>query len=296
MASTKTASFRAISSREGLTYTEWDPIKLFLCYPGYSFALIILNQPIRDEALLRDLWGVAETRVAADGGANQIHDLNMGCVARDEVAPQGFQGYFTNLDTIIGDLDSLSIDARHFFSTNYPECRIIHDQDQFSTDFTKAVRHVRREFPGRDIVCMGGLGGRVDQGLSQLHHLYMFQSSPTYADGRMYFVSGESLTFLLKGGGWHHIRVRDPCVNISNSHRMTGEPFAKYVGILPVKEPSVITTRGLEWDVENWPTEFGGQISTSNHVRPETEVVEVETTNDVLFTIALKPVLDPHII
>lgn len=66
--------------------------------------------------------------------------------------------------------------------------------------------------------------------------------------------------------------------------------FAKWVGILPVKEPSRIWTKGLEWDVEDWPTEFGGQMSTSNHVLPETEVVEVRTTRDVLFTIALRDV------
>jgi thiamine pyrophosphokinase len=64
--------------------------------------------------------------------------------------------------------------------------------------------------------------------------------------------------------------------------------FGKYVGIIPIREPSKITTKGLEWDVQDWETEFGGQISTSNHVVPETQVVEVRTTKDVLFTIALK--------
>jgi thiamine pyrophosphokinase len=52
--------------------------------------------------------------------------------------------------------------------------------------------------------------------------------------------------------------------------------------------PSRITTRGLEWDVTDWETRFGGRMSTSNHVLPETEVVEVETTEDVLWTIALR--------
>ncbi|KAI1637885.1 thiamine pyrophosphokinase [Biscogniauxia mediterranea] len=293
--SPQTDSSRTISDGEPYNI-EWNPIRLFLADPGYSFALVILNQPIRDEALFRDLWGVAETRVAADGGANHVHELNIECIARDEVAIPGFQGYFTNLDTIIGDLDSLSIDTRHFFITHFPQCRIIQDPDQDSSDFTKAVRHVRREFPEQDIVCMGGLGGRVDQGLSQLHHLYMFQTSLTYRDGRMYLVSGESLTFLLKGGHvCHRIRVRDPDADFSTSHRLTGDPFAKYVGIIPIGGPSFITTRGLEWDVENWETEFGGQMSTSNHVLPQTEVVEVETTNDVLFTIAFKQVLDSHI-
>jgi thiamine pyrophosphokinase len=151
----------------------------------------------------------------------------------------------------------------------------------------------RRESPGRAIVCMGGLGGRVDQGLSQVHHLYLFQKSPTYADGRMYLVSGDSLSFVLKGGRRHRIRVREPGLEVAGAfRRVSADLFAKHVGIIPVGEPAVISTRGLEWDVQDWSTAFGDRISTSNHVLPETEVVEVQTNKDVLFTIALKQVAD----
>ncbi|KAI5919153.1 thiamine pyrophosphokinase [Camillea tinctor] len=282
-------------SQEERRNIDWNPIRLFLGMSGYSFALIILNHPIRDIAMFKDLWDVAKTTVAADGGADHVHDLNVETSSREVDIP-GYYGQFTNLDIIIGDLDSVSMEARDFFTTRFRKCRIIEDPDQDSSDFTKAVRYVRRAFPHQDIVCMGGLGGRVDQGLSQLHHLYMFQTSPTYAEGRMYLVSGESLTFLLKGGNvCHRIRVRDPDAEFPTTYRLTGDPFGKYVGIVPVGGPSVITTRGLEWDVENWETKFGGRMSTSNHVLPTTDVVELETTHDVLFTIAFKQPLDSHI-
>jgi thiamine pyrophosphokinase len=191
----------------------------------------------------------------------------------------------------------LSGETRSYYeSRSKTKTQVIRDPDQYSTDFTKAVRYVREHhFPSSptsagigvettrqasDIVAVGGLGGRVDQGLSQLHHLYLFQAHPRYADGRMYLFSGESLTFLLKAGH-HRVRVRsdDP---------EPEEVFGKHVGILPVGEPSRITTRGLEWDVTDWETAFGGQLSTSNHVLPDTRVVEVQTTRDVLFTIALR--------
>ncbi|KAI0880598.1 thiamine pyrophosphokinase [Annulohypoxylon maeteangense] len=272
------------SSKEKIT--EWYPIRQFLNYPGYDFALVILNQPIIDECLFKDIWSIAKTCVAADGGANHVYDLNRKSLTKEGQNPSS-AGDYVNLNTIIGDLDSLSDEAKTFFTTKPANCTIIHDPDQYSTDFTKAVRLVRKDFPGKDIVCMGGLGGRVDQGLSQIHHLYLFQTSPTYADGKMFLLSGESLSFLLKAGK-HCIHVREPNIAVTNFARMSGDPFAKYVGIIPVKEPSVITTKGLEWDVEDWPTEFGGQMSTSNHVLPETEVVEIKTTKDVLFTIALK--------
>lgn len=179
---------------------------------------------------------------------------------------------------IIGDLDSLDDNVRQYYTSNGRQTEIKYDGDQYSTDFTKAVAHIRSTRPGPvDIVAMGGLGGRVDQGLSQLHHLYLFQEDPQYAQGRMFLLSGESLTFLLKKGA-HRIHVRSG----------GGDVFGKYVGIIPVKEPGTISTKGLEWDVTDWKTEFGGRMSTSNHVLPETEVVEVKTTADVLFTIALK--------
>lgn len=128
-----------------------------------------------------------------------------------------------------------------------------------------------------DIAAVGGLGGRVDQGLSQLHHLFSYQPGAAYDGGRIYLVSEESVTVLLKAGKHVvHVREGDEAV------------FGKQVGILPIREPSVITTRGLEWDVEGWETAVGGRLSTSNHVLPESKVVEVETSKDVLFTISLK--------
>ncbi|KAI5856771.1 thiamine pyrophosphokinase [Durotheca rogersii] len=269
-----------------VTYTEWHPIRQLLSYAGYDFALIILNQPIHDEGLFSDLWRTAKTRVAADGGANHVYDLY-------RKSPSTSAGAYINLNTIIGDLDSISDEARSFYAAKPACCTIIRNPDQYSTDFTKAVRYVREKFPGKDILCMGGLGGRVDQGLSQLHHLYIFQTSPTYADGKIFLLSGESLSFLLKAGG-HRIHVREPGAVTTDFVRVTGDPFAKHVGIIPVGRPSVITTKGLEWDVENWPTEFGGQMSTSNHLLPETSVVEIETTTDVIFTIALKRAPDAN--
>lgn len=156
---------------------------------------------------------------------------------------------------------------------------MIHDTDQNSTDFGKAINFARREYTdGIDIVALGGIGGRVDQGLSQLHHLYLFQKEPAYAKGRIYLLSGSSLTFLLKAGR-HRIQVRE-----EDGENLV---FGKHVGIIPLKEPSRITTKGLEWDVTDWETQMGGNLSTSNHVLPETRWVEVQTTTDVLFTIAL---------
>lgn len=113
----------------------------------------------------------------------------------------------------------------------------------------------------------------MDQGVSILHHLY--KAPEIYPQGRIYLVSISAITFLLTAGT-HQIIVKNPQAPV----------LGKNIGILPVGMPAKITTKGLKWDVENWDTRFGGQLSTSNLVR-EAEVT-VTTSADVLFTIDLE--------
>ena len=195
------------------------------------------------------------------------------------------------MDAICGDLDSIRPDVREYFANR--GVKILWDADQYSTDMTKCLRYVREEAPmgtnfegegngpnpasqkeHLDIAIFGGLGGRADQAFSQLHHLYVYANEdPTVSQGDLYLITPESVVFLLEKG-----------LNKIHTPLDTGF-FKENVGIIPVAKPSVITTRGLEWDVTNWPTEFGIQISTSNHIK--SDIVEVETTERVLFTLEL---------
>lgn len=273
--------------------TIWHPADIFSSNPvGYKgFAVIVLNQQLEDQvAFYSQVWKNAVYHVGADGGANCVHDLNASNLENKNVL---------NLETVIGDLDSLRSDVKQYWHERGSE--IIFDPDQYSTDMTKAVKYVKSfEIPRegeltpskdesgadklqkikdgleiKDIVCIGGLGGRVDQAMSALHHLYIFQKESDYASGKMFLLSSEAITFVLKSGK-HKIKVRES---------FPGMGLGKNIGIIPLKEPSMITTEGLKWDVKNWPTEFGGQMSTSNHVQEDW--VTVETTRDVLFTIDL---------
>ncbi|ATY60713.1 thiamine pyrophosphokinase, putative [Cordyceps militaris CM01] len=247
---------------------EWHPARYLQASDlADDFALLVLNQPLKNGTSLRKLWNNASVRVAADGGANRLYELS------------SFQGKFSNLQAIIGDLDSLTPIVREFYSSQPQPAQVIHDRDQESSDFGKAIKWIRDSYK-MDIVALGGIGGRVDQGISQLHHLYLFQPGTGYDEGRIFLLSGSSLTFLLKTGR-HLIHVRE-----DGEH----DVFAKHVGIVPLREPSHITTRGLEWDVTDWMSQIGGKISTSNHILPGTKHIEIETTKDVLFTIALRQV------
>ena len=193
-------------------------------------------------------------------------------------------------DAIVGDLDSLSAGTE----AHYRErgVQVVKDPDQYSTDFTKCLRWIRGEVGRRrregqsqqgasdtdnnedndcmtmDVVVLGGLGGRVDQGFSQIHHLYMAETELELLQGRIYLLSEQSLSFVLANG--------------QNVIHLEPGYFGENVGIIPVLGRALITTKGLEWDVEDWPTEFGGQVSTSNHIRSDLIEIKFEGPQPLL--------------
>ncbi|KAL3462327.1 thiamine pyrophosphokinase [Aspergillus heterothallicus] len=305
---------------------EWDPTQFFREEENKTpppFALVVLNQPINEIALsvLRDH---ALTTVCADGGANRFFESAMSRGLQDTDIP----------DTIIGDLDSIRPEIRgHYAKLGV---NIVQDEDQYSTDFTKSLRYLRDneerilssastksskahpiitadpasgERRRLEILILGGLGGRVDQAFSQIHHLYVMNqqqsaSGEGSSSGHLYLISEESITFILQPGQniIHAPKTNRPDLinstvsetsdevnSESRRHLLDGKEnnylLEENVGIVPLSGPARITTSGFQWDVEDWATEIGGQISTSNHIRAE--VLHVKTNVPVLFTVEL---------
>lgn len=171
--------------------------------------------------------------------------------------------------------------------------RIIEDPDQYSTDLKKCLKYINDQAkiwleedgsdrngpePSRtlrpDVAIFGSLGGRADQAFSQLHQLYAVNDAEFTMLGDLYLVTRESIMFVLeKGRNSILAPVRAQCLT-------------KNVGIIPLGGPSRITTHGLEYDVTDWHTAFGDKVSTSNYI--VNTIVEVETTDKVLFTVELE--------
>lgn len=290
---------------------EWRPASYISsqqrreCFPdepANPYALIILNQPISNTAVFSEAYNDGECIlsmcaccsanvsrsaryvVCADGGANQFHEFPR---ERYQSIP------WRDPDAICGDLDSIYTRVKEYYQAQ--RVPIITEPDQFSTDFTKCLKYIEKKFNkyigdenispedrrsrhhGLDIAVIGGLGGRADQAFSQLHHLFAASGDPSLVRGDIYLITPESIIFVLEKG---LNRIYTP---------VSADLLTENVGIIPLGRPAVITTRGLEWDVIDWPTEFGGQLSTSNHIR--SEVIEVETSERVIFTVelAVKP-------
>lgn len=238
--------------------------------PGASapddVALIILNSPLASYPYFRRLYDHASLRICADGGANRVSELLRGALPQSDA----LGSLRTALPSLIhGDLDSILSEVREQYESLGVE--VSEDPDQYSTDFGKAIKQVMKRMSSvRDILVLGSIGGRVDQGLGLLGELYREQKV-NHPGVRFWFFSEASVSTILTPG-------------VTTLHTPLCEGLIKRnVGILPLYGPSVITTKGFEWDVTDWQTEMGGNVSTSNHIVAD-EVV-VETSNDVLFTV-----------
>ena len=169
--------------------------------------------------------------------------------------------------------------------------RVFKDDNQYKTDLMKCLKVVADEVVAqgirhpellerRDVAIFGSLSGRADQAFSILNYLYVCEGdsrSPSRAPSliirTLYLITPESIIFCLPDGENEiHTPVRPGALGES-------------VGIIPLGIPATITTKGLEWDVENWRTGFGGQLSTSNHIK--SDVVAINTTEKVLFTVEI---------
>ncbi|KAL5340343.1 thiamine pyrophosphokinase [Aspergillus crustosus] len=312
---------------------EWDPTQFFRedIPTTPLFALVVTNQPLNEKAL-SVLRRHARIIVCADGGANRFFEWAKSRGEESTDIP----------NTIIGDLDSIRPEVRSHYANL--GVTIIEDDDQYSTDLTKSLRYLREHekeialssslalsstqqdskpalenqehHEPLSTLILGGLGGRVDQAFSQIHHLYLMnQENSNHASekgengrtaGTMYLISEESITFILQPGKntIHVPRTNIPSTTSPSSQTPTQpqpqlqlqkqdqnqnqtHPYLleENIGIIPLTGTDYLTTSGFEWDVENWKTEIGGLLSTSNHIRAET--VTVETRGPVLFTVEL---------
>lgn len=125
----------------------------------------------------------------------------------------------------------------------------------------------------REILVLGTFAGRVDQGLGLLHE--MFREEMKDSGLRFWLFSECNVSFILKDT---HSVIRG---------LLSSRSFTENVGIIPVYGPATITTSGLEWDVQDWGTQMGHRVSTSNHVKADE--VRICTNAPILFTIERSP-------
>jgi thiamine pyrophosphokinase len=112
-----------------------------------SRVLIFVNGELPSLEAARGLVRPDDVLIAADGGLRHILALGL--------TPH----------SIVGDLDSVSMDLQHLIDQGVQVLKYSHDKDE--TDVELALRHALTMNPGQ-IMIVGALGGRLDQTLGNI--------------------------------------------------------------------------------------------------------------------------------
>jgi len=234
--------------------------------PLKKSALIVLNQPF-SLGLLWRLWKASSWKACADGGANRLHD--------------SFSGELEDLrirflpDLIKGDFDSIREDVKEYYLSK--GVVVVQDRDQDTTDLMKCVSSLsdlesQTDWVEHDVIILGGLSGRLDQTVHTLSYLHKLRKRRQ----SVFAITDDNVAWVLDSGE-HEISI---------NHKALG----KTCGLLPVGVGStILTTRGLRWNLTDHPSNFDGMVSTSNHLVPEEPVVYVKTTEPIWWTVELRP-------
>lgn len=252
-----------------------------------ALTLLLLNTSLHNIDL-RHLWSRSHLRVCADGGANRLYDY-----FDDDERPHYVPHY------IVGDLDSLRPEVRTYYAQLATV--VLVQLSQYSSDFTKAIKTaiihhsdlqhqltlpmdecdglsqiislVRTMHPFT-ILIAGGMDGRFDQTFQLINQLFTLHHQYTHL--KIYLVTGADVVFLVPKGVTY---VAYSGRSGFNSH----DPVPK-CGLLPFRGEVTLNTQGLLYDVENWVSRVGGDVSSSNGVVGTTGFV-VESSDDIIMNV-----------
>lgn len=223
--------------------------------------VILLNTDLPVNLGLR-VWRQVATnkeslRLCADGATDRLHKELLHC-ALEDVAPRD------RPDVVIGDLDSITPKTREFYQS-CEETKVIKVEDQNSTDFTKAIKYLAKAHPdsARDIIVLGGIGGRLDQTFSTFNSLFLGR--------RIYILDAANMVTLLQAG----------------HHEIDCTGLGKHCGLVPLNKPVKCWSTGFEWCLHGETMELGGLISTNNRVVSKDHRLGVRCDGPVLFSIEL---------
>lgn len=254
-------------------YTTIDP---FTASTSTS-VLIILNQKI--DVDLEELWRSTNLVICADGGANRLLEYFNSSL---EYIPQ----------YIVGDMDSVESKTLEFYGKH--GSIIIPQYNQYSTDYMKAVllahlcvseieladvnhedglslleKKIVKSIPIHFSV-VSSIGGRFDQTIHSINQLYTMKSS--FPNSTFTIHTPDDILFLVPNGQ-NYIK-----------YTKRDNPIC---GLLPIGQQTILTTLGLKYDVESWPSAMTGNVSSSNTI-VGTNGVLVATSEMIVMNIEKK--------
>jgi thiamine pyrophosphokinase len=187
------------------------------------------------------LWMAEASHViAADGGANAL--------SKFKLTPH----------TLLGDFDSIWPQTREMFV----DSEVIHDEDESTTDFQKALYYALEKLSPDKIVVIGSEGDRLDHTFSALAHAAMAAHT---VDIR--FVFSSHIAYLFKGA----------------SKKVIPSRVGGLVSTLPLAASTVLSSSGLRWPLTGMELIPGVQDSVSNEATQNEISIETESGSLIVF-------------
>ena len=121
---------------------------------------------------------------------------------------------------------------------------------------------------------------------SAIHQQQQTDSSSRSSNLDLFLYDDNTMAFLLPAGETR-IRLALPETTTKDGNgTVAAVSEGPTCGLIPLGGPvRSVTTRGLQWDLQQQSTEFGGLVSTSNRVvAAEQQVVTVECSEPIIFT------------
>lgn len=205
--------------------------------------LVVCGSPVVASAdLLCRLAGECDHIVAVDRGLDALLGAGLGC------------------DVYVGDADTVSDAGRALVdaATDFEVER--HDPYKDYTDLALALDSIRRRWPGAEVVTTCATGGRPDMALSVLGLLVGYEDAP------IWIAEDETTARILHGGESWTIEGHD------------GSTFS----IIAIAPGTVVSERGLEWELDHTPLGLLADTGISNVVK-STATIQVHTGTAIAY-------------
>ena len=199
--------------------------------------LLFANGVLDDTGWVGPYLARAAAVIAADGGLRHL-------------LPLGHRP-----DALIGDLDSLPAGV----VAEEAAGRVIrHPRDKDETDLELALLYAVAQYPGHEVLILGGFGGRLDHMLANI----LVLAHPRLLGQPIRFVDDRESAWLLTADALGATTIR-------------GAP-GDIVSLLPLGGPAhVLATTGLRWPLHNETLLFGPARGVSNEMTAAEATVRV---------------------
>lgn len=218
--------------------------------------LLLNNLDGVDRASFLDDWSRCRVRIAADGALALLKIIAI----EYKIPLQSLYPHY-----LVGDLDSINESELGIFQQ--AGGMVIRDNNQDTTDFEKCL-HLYTQLPVSSdewLLVYGAMGGiRLDHAMAALQPLF------ANANVRVKLIQGPAHAMV--------IPVGDTIMHIHDETLLRMK-----CGLFPIIGPTLVTTNGLKWNLNNTSLEYGKMVSVSNEIIASS--IMISTERPLLFTI-----------